>query len=132
MPTQKIKNKTAAANDKAANIMTVNNCFAHWVKEIDISKCKDDLQILPTNNAADIYRYSDAIFKHMPKYGKRKVILSETRDRRLKNSDTAADRTDEKLTDKTDRFANVINEDNPYRIPLKFFGNMSRKSPNKT
>lgn len=52
-------------------MITVNSFllffFAYWIKEIDIKQCVDDLQILPTNNPTDIYRYSDAILKHMPK-----------------------------------------------------------------
>ena len=43
------------------------NIFAHWVTEIDIKWNGDDLQTLPTNNATDIYQYSDAILKRMPK-----------------------------------------------------------------
>ena len=48
-------------------MITVNNFFAHWIKEIESEQHGDDLQILPTGNSADIYRYSDAMLKHMPK-----------------------------------------------------------------
>ena len=45
----------------------VNNIFTHWNKEIDIKRYTDDLQILPTNDATDIYQYSDEILKLMLK-----------------------------------------------------------------
>ena len=63
----KIKSSTNEANNIAANIITGNNFFIHWIKEIDIKCYRDDLQILQTNNATDIYRYSDTLLKHMPK-----------------------------------------------------------------
>lgn len=97
---------------------------------------------MSTNNATGIYRYLDAIFKHMPKDvlktfektildSKKKVILSGICHRRLKNSDTAVDRTNENLIDRIDKFANVINEENPYIIPLRFFCEMSCNHPIK-
>lgn len=48
-------------------MITVNNCFAHWIKEIDIKRYGDNLQILLTNNPTVIYRSPDAILKQIPK-----------------------------------------------------------------
>ena len=45
----------------------VNNFFAHWIKEIDIKHLGDDIPILPTTNTINIYRYSDAMLKHLSK-----------------------------------------------------------------
>lgn len=61
----KIKSRTIAANNIPANTMTVNNFFTHCVKEIEIKRCRENLQILLTNKATEIYRYSDAILKYM-------------------------------------------------------------------
>ena len=47
--------------------ITVNNIFGHWIKEIDIKCLSDDIPILPTTNTIDIYKYSDAMLKHLPK-----------------------------------------------------------------
>ena len=47
-------------------MITVNNFFVHFIKEIDILRYGDDQHILPTNNVVDIYRYSDIMLKHMP------------------------------------------------------------------
>ena len=43
-----IKIKLAADNDNdiAAGVITVNNFFAHWIKEIDIKRYGDDIPIL--------------------------------------------------------------------------------------
>ena len=85
----KIKSKAVVANNIAANMMTVNNFFVLWIKEINIKRYGDDLEIVLTNNVTDIYRYLDAVLKHMPKnalktfaktllYSKKKDILSGT------------------------------------------------------
>lgn len=85
----KIKSKAVVANNIAANMMTVNNFFVFWIKEINIKRYGDDLEIVLTNNVTDIYRYLDAVLKHMPKnalktfaktllYSKKKDILSGT------------------------------------------------------
>ena len=57
----------------------------------------DDTPILPTSNTVEIYKYSDAILKHLPKnaleviekdllYSKKKVTLPDGEDRRKKNT----------------------------------------------
>ena len=87
----KIKSKTNSANDIAASATVVNNFFAHWIKEIDIKRLGDDTPILPTSNTVEIYKYSDAILKHLPKdalkvikndllYSKQKVKLPDGED----------------------------------------------------
>ena len=63
----KIKILSAAANNFNANLFIVNNFFVNWIKEIDIKRYGDDLQILPTSNLTHIFRYSDTIVKHIPK-----------------------------------------------------------------
>ena len=47
------------ATNKAANVnvITVNNFFYHWLKEIDARRYPDDVRILPINNTVEIYRY---------------------------------------------------------------------------
>ena len=63
-----VKNlKTNVANDILATEITVNNFFAHWIKEIDIKRLGDDIHILPTTNTIDIYKYFNAMLKHLPK-----------------------------------------------------------------
>ena len=62
-----VKKKTNNANDILASETTVNNFFAYWIKQIDIKRLGDDAPILPTTNTVEIYKYSDAMLKHMPK-----------------------------------------------------------------
>ena len=49
-----IKKATNAAADIDGTMITVNNFFAHWLKEVDIKRYPDDIPILPTNNTLDI------------------------------------------------------------------------------
>ena len=89
----KIKKKSNVANALDNTLITVNNFFAHWIKEIDIKKLGDDQPILPTINTVEIYKYSDQILKHLPKnslkliendllFSKKKVKLPNGEDRR--------------------------------------------------
>ena len=61
----KIKSAADNNNDIAADVITVNNFFAHLIKEID-TKRYGDIPILPLTYKVGIYRYSDEILKHMP------------------------------------------------------------------
>ena len=55
--------------NKAQNVgvITVNNVFCHWLKEIDARRYPDDVRILPTNNTVEIYQYAAQQLKHLPK-----------------------------------------------------------------
>ena len=94
-----IKKNSNPATNIDATLVTVNNFFAHWLKEIDIKRCPDDVRILPTNNTVSISDYSGKILKQMPEkaldtiketllYDKTKVVLTGNRDRRSNNSAT--------------------------------------------
>ena len=56
------------STDKTANVnvITVNNFFCHWLKEIDARRYPDDVRILPTNNTVEIYQYVAHQLKHLP------------------------------------------------------------------
>ena len=114
-------------NDIAAGVITVNNFFAHWIKESDIKRYGDDIPILPKNNTVDIHRYSDELLKYMPKgtlktiendllYNKKKVAMyGNDNDRCAPYTTTnaiAGNRTDENLTERREKFQ--------YRIPLNY------------
>ena len=108
--------------------------MAHWIKEIDIKRLGDDVPILPTTNTVEIYKYSGAMLKHMPKnalkviendllYSKKKVVLPDDKDRR--DERTAAgedtdDRKDENLNQRVAKFQNQLKNTYWYRIPLKY------------
>ena len=63
----KIKLAADNNNDIAAGVISVNNFFAHLIKEIDIKRYGDDIPILPLTSTVGFYRYSDEMLKHMPK-----------------------------------------------------------------
>ena len=51
--------KSSDNNDNLdVTLITVNNFFAHWIKEIDIKRYGDDISILPLTNTVEIYKYS--------------------------------------------------------------------------
>ena len=130
----KIKKKTNVANDIDNTLMTVNNFFAHWIKEIDIQKLGDDHPILPTINTVEIYKYSDQILKHLPKdslkliekdllFSKKKVKLPTGEDRRKKfiaAGGDADERTDDNLDERIQKFHDQLEDTYFYRIPLKY------------
>ena len=51
----KIKKSYSVANDLADDVITVNNFFGHWIKELDIKRYGDDIPILPLTNTVEIY-----------------------------------------------------------------------------
>ena len=45
-----------------ADLMTVNNFFAHFVKEVSVTK----YELIPTFPTYEIYQYTDPMLKHLP------------------------------------------------------------------
>ena len=58
---KKSANKTADVD-----VVTVNNFFARWLKQIDIRSYPDDVRILRTNNTVKVYNYPAQQIKHFP------------------------------------------------------------------
>ena len=94
----KIKKKSNNNSDIDGDLITVNNFFAHWVKEISITKYGSDKELPPTFSPWEVYQYSDQMLKHLPSdalktlhkthlYSKKSVYFaSELYDRRNHNS----------------------------------------------
>ena len=134
----KIKKRKNNANNILATEITVNNFFVHWVKEIDIKCYGNELPVLPLTNTVEIYKYSNAMLKHVPKealeflrydllYSKKKVKLPDDEDRR--DEHTAANgnednRTDDNINDRIEKFQNQIRTTYYYRKPLKYVCNI--------
>ena len=53
--------------DIDSDLITVNNFFAHWVKEISRTKYGGDKELPPTFSPWGVYQYSDQMLKHLPK-----------------------------------------------------------------
>ena len=62
----KLKKKPDNNNDIDNDLITVNNFFAHWIKEISITKYGSDKELPPRFSPWEIYQYSDQMLKHLP------------------------------------------------------------------
>ena len=62
----KIKKKSNNATDIDAYLIPVNNFFAHWVKEVSITKYESDKELPSTFTPWEVYQYSDAMLKYLP------------------------------------------------------------------
>ena len=51
----KIKKKSSNTADIDADLIPVNNSFAHWVKEVSITKYGSDKELLPTFTPWKVY-----------------------------------------------------------------------------
>ena len=75
-------------------LITVNKFFAHWIKEISITKYGTNKELTPTTTPQEIYQYSDAMLKHVPAkslkviendllYSKEEVVIPYNLERRF-------------------------------------------------
>ena len=84
------------------DLIPVNNFFAHWVKEVIVTKYGSDKQLPPTFSPYEAYQYSDSMLKHLPKdalktiekthlFSKQSVFYNDPDiDRRVHNGDGLA------------------------------------------
>ena len=59
----KIKQKSNVDNDIGADLITVNN----FIKVISVTRYGNDKQLMLSFSPYEIYQYSDAMLKHLPK-----------------------------------------------------------------
>ena len=95
----KIKKSTSQTTDIDTDLITVNNFFAHLIREINITKYGSDKELIPTFSPYEVYKCSDSMFKHLPAdslkklektllYSKEPVYYNSTSiDRRIHNGD---------------------------------------------
>ena len=57
----KIRKSSNESSDIDTDMITVNNFFAHLIKEISITKYGSDKELIPTFSPNEIYQYSDAM-----------------------------------------------------------------------
>ena len=53
----KIKQKSDEDNDIDTDLVTVNNFFAHLIKEISVTRYRNDKQLMPIFSPYEIYKY---------------------------------------------------------------------------
>ena len=135
----KIKKSSNVVNDLADEVITVNNFFAHWIKELNIKRYTDDIPILPVTSTVEIYKCSNAILKNMKGdalktfqndllYSNKKANLPTGRAQRkhymTQNADVA-NRTDDNLDDRLDKFSDQLQDEYHYMIPLRFLSDLA-------
>ena len=94
---------------------SANNFFAHWVKEINVTKYGTNKQLVPTLTPQEIYQYSDSMLRHPREkylkklrkhflFNEKEVIYTAGVDRRPNNDDSDDKRTDDNLDDRIAKF----------------------------
>ena len=63
----KLKQKSDEDRDIDADLITINNFFAHLIKEKSVARYGNNKQLMPTFSPYEIYQYSDAMLKHLSK-----------------------------------------------------------------
>ena len=133
---RKTTNKTQPID---GDMINVNNFFNHWIKDVIVKRYGDDIAVLPINKTIYIYRYSEAMLKHLPDdvlvtfqhellYSKKKVInkgnaANSFNDRRNHVANSARNsNTDDNIQDRIAKFNanNALSKTKVYRTPLKY------------
>ena len=131
--------KSNKAQPINANIIPVNNFFAHWIKDITVKRCGDDIAVLSINTTLETYRYSESMLKHLPDdvlatfqkdllYSNKKVIIKSNAANMLndrRNHIAAAannSETDANIDDRIAKFNNnnALYNIRVYRVPLRY------------
>ena len=69
----KIKKSTNNAVDIDSDLITVNIFFAHFIKEISLTKHGTNKELTPTYSPREIFQYSDSMLKQLPKDALKKI-----------------------------------------------------------
>ena len=59
--------RTNQNSDINADLITVNNFFAYFVKEVSVTKYGSDKELITTFPPYEIYQYANTMLKHLPK-----------------------------------------------------------------
>ena len=125
--------------DIGVDLITVNNLFAHWIKEIRITQYGTNKELTPATTPQEIYQYSDAMLKHLPAkslkviennllYSKEEVVIQYNLDRSFHGMVKEASnrvihnviKSDGNFRDREEKFRNQLKDRYVYRIPLKY------------
>ena len=134
-------------------MITVNNFFVHWVKEISIAKYGSNKELPPTFSPWEIYQYSDQILKHMSTnalktiqkthlFSRKPVYLAGTSYKRRNLNAAGIDFTGASVADKLaarknhakdlnideriSLFQKQLKNEFVYRIPLRYFSDIGK------
>ena len=134
----KIEKKTKQNLDTDADLITANNLFAHFVKEISVKTYGSDKELIPTSSPYEMYQYPDAMLKHLPKdalkmiekthlYSKQPAdynhvtvnatLLAETKENYAK---------DLNINERISKFKEQLKNEHVYRLPLRYFTDIGK------
>ena len=128
---------TNAAHNLDADICSVNNLFAPWIRQIDITQYCTNKSFIPTTTPKEVYRYSDSMLKCFPKnflkvtqkfilYSKILLIIHNNEDGRSHTNTGVNMRIDDSLEEREDKIEDQIDSKYVYRVPLKYFCNLGK------
>ena len=122
-----------------SDLIIVNNFFAHWIKEISVTKYGTNKELTPTTVPQEIYQYFDAMLKHLPAkslkviendllYSNEEVVIPYDLDRTFHGMVKDANnrvihnvtRSNENFRDREAKFRNQLKNKYVYRILLKY------------
>ena len=134
-------------------MIMVNNFFAHFVKEISVTKHESNKELIPSFSPYEIYQYFDAMLKHLPAdalktiektplYSKKAVSYNDVNiERKIHNGDritttemNATQMTTSKkiyakdinIGDRITKFKEQLKNEHVYRIPLRYFTDLGK------
>ena len=103
-------------------MVTVSNCFEHWIREIEVKRCGG--QIASCSYFYSIYLL---IFEHHAKSNakecirniKKKIIVAI---KKIVLTSDRSNRSDKNLTKIITKFHDYVGEEHTYSILLRFYG----------
>ena len=149
----KIKRSSKEAIEIDGDLITVNNFFAHLIKEISVRKYGSDKELILMFSPKEIYQYSNSMLKHLPKDELKMLekhyytvyytvyYISTSIDRRIHDGSefttTGLNATqiatakgnnakDLNIDERISKFKNQLKDEYVYRIPLKYFTDLGK------
>ena len=135
------------------NLITVDNFFAHWIKEVCITKYGTDKELPPTSSPWEVYQYLDQLLKHMPTnalktiqkthlFSRKPVYFANTSYERRNHNAANIDFTglstaevttakknhakDLNIAERISLFKNQLKNEFTYRIPLRYISDIGK------
>ena len=149
----KIKKQSNNSSDIDSDLITVNNFFAHWVKEISITKYGSVKELPPTFTPWEVYQNSDQMLKNMPSkalktiqkmhlFSRKPVYFADVFYERKNHNAfgvtltglNSAEQTtarkaqakDQNIDDTISLFQEQLKKEYVYRIPLRYFSDIGK------
>ena len=149
----KIKKKSNKNADIDSDLITVNNFFVHWIKEISVTRYSSGKELSPKFSPWEVYQYSDQMLKNLPSdavktiqktllFSKKPVYLAQVNYNRrncnskdltytgLNGAQQLAKRkthaTDLNIEDRIELFQEQLKNEHTYRVPLRYFSDIGK------